>query len=88
MLECIKNGNGYSLVCEYFIVNKHGQHKKDGNYLYIHDLQGHGYSNIKLLIKSFLKKYPQINYMYSERGIHNKTLFHSRRSYERFVKEV
>ena len=85
MLEVVNNCNGFSLACEYFLVDKNSQHSETGEYLYISDLKGSGYKNIKKLIKQFLGKYPNIKYMYANRGKRGLKLFHSRRQYEKLT---
>ena len=92
MIEIIKNEHAFSAVCEYVLVDKEGKHQKQGEYLYIADLQiAGGYQRkgiIKQLIKQFLIKYPFLNYCYFEREKYgNKTFFHSRRMYEKLLKE-
>jgi hypothetical protein len=94
MIEIISNCNGYSAVCEYVLVDKEGKHQKQGEYLYIADLQiAENYrrkGQIKQLIKQFLTKFPQLKYCYFKRHTKypNKTFtFHSRREYEKLIKE-
>ena len=87
MIEVINNQNGFSCVCEYYLVDKFGNHTKEGEYLCINDLRiAKGHKVIKDLIKLFLEKYPKAKFCYFKRKKYHKTFFHFRRSYERFVK--
>ena len=91
MIEVIKNESGFALVCEYCLADKHGNNVPDGTYLYIADFKVHpkhkGPKIIKTLIRQFLAKYPNIRYCYFDRGKYHKTYFHTRREYERLIKE-
>ena len=92
MIELIKNEHAFSGVCEYVLVDKEGKHQKQGEYLYIADLQiATSYERkgiIKQLIRQFLIKYPFIRYCYFRRQSKypEKMYFHSRREYERLTK--
>lgn len=92
MIEVVKNETAFSAVCEYYLVDKFGKHQEKGDYLYIADLQiAEKYRRkriIKKLIKQFLEKNPQLRYCYFERKKYgDKMYFHSRRIYERLIKE-
>ena len=87
MIELIKNEHAFSAVCEYVLVDKEGKHQKEGEYLYIADLQiAEGYRRkgvIKQLIKQFLEKYKCLKYCYYDHK--KRTHFNSRRKYERLI---
>jgi len=92
MIEVVENKNGFSAVCEYYLVDKLGQHKEKGDYLYIIRLVvAEGYRHKKViiqLIKQFLKKYPQLQYAYWQREKYDDRMcFHSRRKFEKLTNE-
>ena len=91
MIECVQNGQGFSLACEYFLVDKHGQHQEKGEYIYIKDIQvakGQSKKSTYLKLIKQLLRFDFLKYCYYRRGLHNTDYFYPRRKFEKLTRRM